>query len=84
MTAKPVRRWANCTPPYGTPNHGRLRYSLDSNQGVCSDASSTEMQCLKTTVPLSSPTYMYISKHFPVSLHLLFTKHVTIKMLWTS
>ena len=39
-------------PPYGTPNHSRLWYSLDSNQGVCSDASSTEMQCLRPLRPI--------------------------------
>jgi hypothetical protein len=47
MTAYTGQRWANCAPPYGTPTHGRLWYSLDSNQGVCCDASSTEMQCLR-------------------------------------
>ena len=28
-------------------HHSWLRYSLDSNQGVCSDASRTETQCLR-------------------------------------
>ena len=45
--AKPRQCWANCAPPYVTPNHGQLWCSLDSNQGVCSDTSRTEMQCLR-------------------------------------
>ena len=32
--SKPGRRWANRTPPYGTPNHGRMGHRLDSNQGL--------------------------------------------------
>jgi hypothetical protein len=28
---KPRWRWANCAPPYGTPDQGRLWYSLGSN-----------------------------------------------------
>ena len=43
MWAKPGQRWANCAPPY----QGWVWYSLDSNQGICSDTSSTEMQCLR-------------------------------------
>jgi hypothetical protein len=31
--AKPGRCWANCAPPYGTPNYSSIWYSLDSNQG---------------------------------------------------
>jgi hypothetical protein len=38
---------ANCAPSYRIPNHSRLQYSLDWNQGVCSDTSSTEKQCLR-------------------------------------
>ena len=45
--SKSRRHWANCAPPYQTPNHSWLWYSLDLNQGVCGDASSTEMQCLE-------------------------------------
>jgi hypothetical protein len=46
-SAKPEQCWANCALPYGTCNQGRLWYSLDLNQGVCSDTSCTEMQCLR-------------------------------------
>jgi hypothetical protein len=52
MTAYTGQTCANCAPPYGTRNPGRLWYSMDTNQGVCSDASSTEMQ---TAAPLRSP-----------------------------
>jgi hypothetical protein len=33
--------------PYGTPNHSQLWCSLDSNQSVCSNTSSTEIQSLR-------------------------------------
>ena len=42
---KPEQLWANCALPNATPNHGQLWYSLESNQSVCSDTSSSEMRC---------------------------------------
>jgi hypothetical protein len=55
MMAYTGQSWANCGPPYGTANHGQLWYSLESNQGVCSDPSSTEIQHLRTMLHSGAP-----------------------------
>uniref|UniRef100_A0A674A479 phosphatidylinositol-3,5-bisphosphate 3-phosphatase n=1 Tax=Salmo trutta TaxID=8032 RepID=A0A674A479_SALTR len=49
-----TRRWANCA-------------SLDSNQGVCSDSSSTEMQCLRPLSHSGAP----IDADFVICIYLL-------------
>jgi hypothetical protein len=51
MTAYPGRHWANCALPYGTPNRCRCDTAWIRTKD-CSGASCTEMQCLKTAVPL--------------------------------
>jgi hypothetical protein len=79
---KPGLHWAYCAPPYGTPNHGRLWYGLDSNQGICSDASGTEMQCLRPLRHLGTQTSCISFRFYIFSIDISYASWFMISTGW--